>query len=372
MTSHAHELAASGGPVVDGPALLGERAAFARSGRRAAIAPGGSCRLVRTSDSWLAVNLARPGDVALANAWLDDAGLDADDPWGSIIGAVRHATAGPLVERAADLGLAVSRLGEVDVPTPRVVEPSASTSHKPSPVVVDLSSLWAGPLCAQLLGLAGACVVKVESTERPDGARSGPPGFFDLLHHGHASVALAFRTTRGRDALRALIESADIVIEASRPRALEQLGVDAHAQAERGAVWVSISAYGRVAAPGRIGFGDDIAFAAGLHAGRSSSPLFCGDAIADPVTGLYAAVAALAAVRAGTGALLYVDMASVARRARGERRSPEREAELRGSEWFLDDVRVEAPRARPRSGRAAPLGADTARVMAAIGVRRWD
>jgi hypothetical protein len=46
------------------------------------------------------------------------------------------------------------------------------------------SSLWAGPLCTNLLGLGGARVIKVESTTRPDGARSGPPAFFELLHHG--------------------------------------------------------------------------------------------------------------------------------------------------------------------------------------------
>ena len=41
-------------------------------------------------------------------------------------------------------------------------------------LVVDLSALWAGPLCGGLLAGAGATVVKVESTHRPDGARRGP------------------------------------------------------------------------------------------------------------------------------------------------------------------------------------------------------
>ena len=94
-------------------------------------------------------------------------------------------------------------------------------------LVVDLSSLWAGPLCAQLLTAAGARTVKVESTSRPDGARRGPAPFYDLLHAGQDSVALDFRDHRDVDRLRTLLAAADIVIEASRPRALAQLGIDA-------------------------------------------------------------------------------------------------------------------------------------------------
>jgi hypothetical protein len=95
--------------------------------------------------------------------------------------------------------------------------------------VLDLSSLWAGPLCAHLLGLAGARVVKLESASRPDGARAGSAAFFDLLNAGKASVALDLSSRAGRDSLRRLIASSDIVIESARPRALRQLGIEAEA-----------------------------------------------------------------------------------------------------------------------------------------------
>ena len=85
--------------------------------------------------------------------------------------------------------------------------------------------MWAGPLCARLLGLAGAEVIKVESPARPDGARSGNGEFFDWLHAGHRSLSADFGTREGRTALRALLEAADVVIEASRPRALAALGL---------------------------------------------------------------------------------------------------------------------------------------------------
>lgn len=371
MAQLAEKYAFLGGPLVDGPALLGERAAFAGVHARGSIAPGGACRFVAARDCWLAVNLARPGDPMLANAWLGDIDLNEDDPWPGVLDAVASWSAESLVERAAELGLAVGRLGETNASAP-IIEVVAGPATARTPLVVDLSSLWSGPLCAQLLGLAGARVVKVESVERPDALRHGAPTFFDLLHHGHRSVALPFRSARGRDALRALIAAADVVIEASRPRALEQLGLDAGAQVARGAVWISITAYGREVAPQRIGFGDDVGVAAGIHAGSPDTPFFCGDAIADPITGLYAAVGGLAALARGRGALIDVAMASTARLARGEARRHERTAERRAGRWFVDEVAVERPRARHVKGPAASFGSDTEGVMTELGVKRWD
>ena len=129
-----------------------------------------------------------------------------------------------------------------------------------APLVIDLSSLWAGPLCAQLLAGCGARVIKVESTARPDGARRGPARFYDLLNVGKESVALDFRDPADRKRLHALLAQADIVIESARPRALEQLGIHA-AQllvARPGMVWLGITGYGR-RAPMRdwIAYGDD-------------------------------------------------------------------------------------------------------------------
>ena len=63
--------------------------------------------------------------------------------------------------------------------------------------MVDLSALWAGPLCGDLLARAGASVVKVESTQRPDGARRGSRAFFDLLNGRKRSVALDLRSREG-------------------------------------------------------------------------------------------------------------------------------------------------------------------------------
>ena len=350
-----------GGVVdVDPLALLGERAAltgFTRHGRRTC---GGSGELLPTADGWLAVSLPRPDDLALVPAWLGT----AQSPAEVVAGRSTHG----LVVTGAELGLAVAALGEaVGDRRPVLATAGARAGRRPAladAVVVDLSSLWAGPLCGHILTAAGARVIKVESSGRPDAARSGPPAFFDLLHAGQQSVTLDLSTTAGRRALAGLVARADIVIEASRPRALAQLGVDAAAEvAARPVVWVSITGHGRRAAL-RTAFGDDAAVAGGLVAGwpaaidgddEPGGPWFCADAVADPLAGLTAAVAALDRWQAGGGWLLDVSMAAVAAgcagRPAGAWRGP-----------------VAPPRARATTGAARPLGADTDAVLADLHV----
>jgi crotonobetainyl-CoA:carnitine CoA-transferase CaiB-like acyl-CoA transferase len=242
-------------------------------------------------------------------------------------------------------------------------------------LVVDLSSLWAGPLCAHLLAGAGARVVKVESVARPDGARSGPAAVFDLLHAGKSSVALDFASAAGRAALRRLVERADVVVEASRPRALRQLGIEAEAlvAGRPGLTWVSITGHGREEpGAGWVAFGDDAAVAAGLAvaSGGADDPVFCADAVADPLAGLAAALAALRALEAGGGCLIDVSLVGVAREALGAWPGPEARVLHLGDDWLVEcegtRERVALPRARKPAGCARPFGSDTAAVL-----REW-
>lgn len=279
---------------VDAPALCGERAALLGLERRGRTSPGGACRLVRAADGWVAVNLPRPEDAALLPAWLE---VDDAQDWEAVVAERAVAT---LDGRAALLGLPVGVPGSV-APSPLVRRPRrpSGAGRRSGFTVVDLTSMWAGPLCASLLGLAGADVVKVESPARPDGARLGPPELYDLLHAGHRSVSLDLPDP----ALHRLLREADVVLESSRPRALDQLGIDREEiAAETGSVWVAVTGRGLDAPDAnRPAFGDDAAVAGGLVAidPHDGGPLFCGDALADPVTGLVAAVGALAARAAG-------------------------------------------------------------------------
>ena len=153
---------------------------------------------------------------------------------------------------------------------------------------------------------------------------SGNREFFDWLHAGHRSLAADFGTREGRAALAALLEVADVVIEASRPRALAALGLAPDMIPHRpGQVWLSITGYGR-ALPGLVAFGDDAAVAGGLVGwvsgagtgdgteGASPEPVFCADAIADPLAGACGALAVALSRSAGGGELIDLPMRDVA------------------------------------------------------------
>ena len=369
---------ALGAALPAGSALLGERAAILGLRRNGYCAPGGSCRLLQASDGWLAVNLAREADWSAAPAWLADESVEC---WDDVSAAVRMHGAEPLLERARLLGLPVSRCEPTiqSAPWCNVVHtglPAPSSDLGRAPLVVDLSSLWAGPLCSHLLQMLGAHVIKVETRARPDGARSGPQDFYDLLNHGKRSIALDF-DDRGMAHLRALLARADIVIEASRPRALRQLGIIAESwvDARPGLTWISLTGHGREEPFGNwVAFGDDAAVAAGLSTLMlkvTGSPVICGDAIADPLTGIHAALAAWSSYLSGGGRLLSLSLRDVVSHC-ASFRLPDDEVRLR-QRWRtwtkkVRDAGLEetAPRARLPAGRARPLGADSDAVISEL------
>lgn len=355
---------------VDGAALMGERAAIAGLARHGSTSCGGGCRLLDAADGVVALTLARDDDLVLVHAWLKQpfalhgAVPVLEDDWTAIAAAVATRTLGELVHRAALLGLPCAALGEHRATDPLVVAECVERSGPPplrDSLVVDLSSLWAGPLCANLLRLGGARVVKVESSSRPDGARSGPVEFYDLLHAGHESVALDLRSPAGQHQLRGLLQRADIVIEASRPRAL--VAMDAafatlHGSGWRGQ-WVSITAHGgRGEAAMRVGFGDDAAVAGGLVAMDESGPVFCADAVADPATGLLAAAVVAAAIADGVSGHFELSLAGTAAHLAAG-------VAAHDAIVATEPVVAAPPRARPRTGRAAALGEHTASVVGA-------
>jgi crotonobetainyl-CoA:carnitine CoA-transferase CaiB-like acyl-CoA transferase len=224
-----------------------------------------------------------------------------------------------------------------------------------------------------LLGLAGARVVKVETPQRLDGARRGNPEFYRLLHAGHRSVLLDPNTAAGRTAMAALVDAADIVIEASRPRALAGFGLDAAAAVAGGKTWVSITAAGR--GSDRVGFGDDVAAGAGLVAWTGEgTPVFVGDAIADPLTGLTAAVLAMSAPGDSSGVLWDVAMADVVAATLPEGPQTAALAARRGaSSWVLDTPDGPQPvqpphRREPPAGEVAAPGAHTGEVLCELGI----
>ncbi len=298
---------------VDAWELLSGRAALLELAPQGRVSAGGATRLLRTLDGWSALTLSRTDDLAAVPALLE-ADASADDPWPAIECWAAARTSADVVERAVLLGLPVAALGEAEGAPPRVIGCGTAGPTRPLTelLVVDLSSMWAGPLCGQLLLRAGATVVKVESPGRPDGTRLGDRRFFDWMNAGKLCYAAEF--DRDRDALARLLQAADVVLEGSRPDALARRGLGPHDIAPLpGRVWLRITGHGTdEAGRARVAFGDDAAVAGGLVGHGPDGPVFVGDAIADPLTGLAAAHAVLDALQRGGGVLAEVAMSAVA------------------------------------------------------------
>lgn len=104
--------------------------------------------------------------------------------------------------------------------------------------VLDLTTFWAGPSCTHPLAMLGADVIHVESTRRPDGTRliagipAGEPHWwerspiFSALNTNKRGLTLDLQHDAGRDVLRKLIATADVIVENFTPRVLEQIGLD--------------------------------------------------------------------------------------------------------------------------------------------------
>lgn len=341
------------GVAVDAAELIGGRAALMGLSPDGRVSAGGASQLLPSRDGWCALTLSRTDDVAAVPALL--AADRIEDPWPAIQSWVAQNDSADVTERARLLGLPVAALAETPAEPPRVYPFGAGTmTRSPTDLLVaDLSSMWAGPLCGRLLSLAGATVVKVESAARPDGARSGPQPFFDWMNAGKLSYSVDFDEP---DDLRALLAAADVVIESSRPAALVRRGLAPTDVAPRdGRVWLRVTGHGTDGDRANwVAFGDDAAVSGGLVCGEPDEPEFCGDAIADPLTGLEAALAVAQSLRSGGGELIEMSMAAVAATY----------AELPGDEQSTCGA---APRP---SAAASLLGADNEEVQQLVAERR--
>jgi hypothetical protein len=322
--------------------LMSERAAIIGLSRRGATSCGGATRLLSTADGQVAVTLARHEDLELLEALTGLA--PSADPWADLGSWLSGQLTASAVARMLMLGVPFGAKNESTAAQPWTVTDLNGGASEPQekarrPVVVNLSSLWAGPLAASLLGSWGCRVIKVEHTGRPDGTRSGPAELFELLNGDADLVQLDFATTAGRSALVTLLCQADIVIEGSRARALRQLGVDADAIAQSSThlTWVSITGHGR--SSNRVAFGDDAAVAGGLVA----EGCFIADAVCDPLTGAHAALAAWSGLLTGGRRMIDLAMSQVAASAVAwEPTHPPPRAVLEHGRWMLpvSDARV--------------------------------
>lgn len=358
-----------------GEQLLGERGSNGDYRINGTISAGlGGSRLLPTRDSgWFALSLIRDADRDLMPALFGDAAIDGY-VWQAIADAVARHDCAELVIRGRDLGLPVASADEVPAsPAVELLVEGASRARPANhrPLVIDMSAIWAGPLAGHLLWLAGCEVVKVESLTRPDLIRRDDPATFDLINQGKASVVVDFASAQEKAALVRLIRRADIVIESSRPRALRHLGIDAEALVREvpGLVWLSVTGHGASGeAAAWTGIGNDCAVAGGLSralAAACGEIGYVGDAIADPLTGITAAIEGWRAYRSGQARRIGFAMSAIAARALAEERQFDAaalEAELKawGAAKGLPFRKLER---RAMFEPVRELGADTARYL---------
>ena len=274
--------------------------------RPSLISANGSCRLIRARDGWIAFNLARPEDRDVLPALTGRAESD----WDELEAAARTEAAMDLRDRAIELQLPVAVMGETSAADFALTQDLVAPRR-----VVDLSALWAGPLCAGLLARTGAEVVRIASRGRPDPTPQTSPQLDARINGGKRTLAYDLARPVDRARLLAQIRRSDVLVTSARPAALARLGLDPGELLEQcpDLIWVAITAHG-FAGKGavRVGFGDDCAVAGGLVGWDNGEPRFFGDALADPLTGVEAALAVVRRLASGSRGFIDIAMARVA------------------------------------------------------------
>jgi crotonobetainyl-CoA:carnitine CoA-transferase CaiB-like acyl-CoA transferase len=114
-------------------------------------------------------------------------------------------------------------------------------------VVLDLTRLLPGAVATQYLADWGAEVMKIEQPGTGDYARRMSPTVFKRTNAGKKSIALDLKNPRGREILKSLAATADVLIEGNRPGVMERLGLcySELSAANKRLIYVSLTGYGQ-------------------------------------------------------------------------------------------------------------------------------
>ena len=190
--------------------------------------------------------------------------------------------------------------------------------------VVDFSRLLPGPWCTQVLGDLGADVVKVEQPEIGDYARFNPPAFesigvyFNSVNRNKRSISLDLKDPDDHRTVRALIDTADILVESFGAGVTEKLGIDhaTVAATNPSIIYCSVTGLGNDSAMGRVP-GHDLSVQAvagtlGKHLQAGEAPPMPTFQAGDFGAAVYSAIGILSAYirrqRDGRGCHLEVPM----------------------------------------------------------------
>jgi formyl-CoA transferase len=200
--------------------------------------------------------------------------------------------------------------------------------------VLDLSRILAGPWCTQNLADLGAEVIKAEHPGRGDDTRQwGPPyieeeggidrlsSYFSCCNRGKRSVAIDFSGEAGVQAIRTLIQDADVFVENFKAGTLARYGLDYESlrHINPRLIYLAITGFGQTGPmadkPGYDyvfqGMGGLMSYTGQPDGTPGAGPLRTGVAVVDLTTGMYATSAVLAALfqRERTGQGQYLDIA---------------------------------------------------------------
>jgi crotonobetainyl-CoA:carnitine CoA-transferase CaiB-like acyl-CoA transferase len=192
-------------------------------------------------------------------------------------------------------------------------------------LVLDFTRVLSGPYCTMLLADMGARVIKIEQPGRGDDTRAwGPPflngesAYFLSINRNKESLTLDLKHAEAGRVLHPLLRQADVLVENFRPGTMERLGLGYESVARQypRLVYCSISGFGqtgpRSAEPGYDAVIQGEAGLMSITGAAEGPPFRLGVAIADIVTGMYAAqgiaMALLARARTGRGQRVDVGM----------------------------------------------------------------
>lgn len=190
--------------------------------------------------------------------------------------------------------------------------------------ILDLSRLAPGPYCSLLLADLGADVIKVEEPSSGDYMRTMfPPikeqsAFFISLNRNKRSVTVNLKAEKGKEIIKALARTSDVLLEGFRPGVMDRLGLGYEAMREVNPrlVYCSLSGFGQ-SGPYRNLSGHDLNYVAlggllGLTGMEDGPPVIPGIPLSDLMGGMMAALGIMAALHArnktGTGQAVDVAM----------------------------------------------------------------
>lgn len=211
----------------------------------------------------------------------------------------------------------------------------ADTSSKKQPPlagirVIELARVLAGPWAGQMLADMGADVIKVESPDGGDDTRAwGPPfveskdgdnlsaAYYHSTNRGKRSITVDLKSDEGRETVRRLVKTADVVIENFKRGGLEKYGLDYQSLRALNPklIYCSITGFGQTGPYADFAGYDYIVQGMSgfmsITGDPDGQPMKAGVAVADIFTGIYSVTAIQAALihamRTGQGQ--HIDMA---------------------------------------------------------------